>query len=145
MQQPRRILVPVDLSERSEVAVAYAAMLAETTSAELILMTNVSHPEREALEEFAAAEQLSIEQAAEASIRRIITDNAPSAAATILLRRQVSAADAILETAAAEAVDLIVLASHGHSGMTRWMLGSVAEKVARSAEIPVIIVPARTS
>lgn len=52
-------------------------------------------------------------------------------------------ADGILAVAEAEGVDLIVVASHGRSGMTRWLLGSVAEKVARAAEVPVVIVPAR--
>lgn len=143
MQQPRRILVPVDLSERAEAAVGYAAMLADATDAELLLMTNVSHPESDALADFASAEHLSIEEAARATVRRIISDNAPDAQTTIVLRHQASAADAILEVAAEESVDLIVLASHGRSGMTRWMLGSVAEKVSRHAEVPVTIVPAR--
>jgi nucleotide-binding universal stress UspA family protein len=37
------------------------------------------------------------------------------------------------------------MASHGRSGMSRWMLGSVAEKLARSADVPVTIVPVRDS
>ena len=36
---------------------------------------------------------------------------------------------------------MIVMTSHGRSGIGRWLLGSVADKVARSAEIPVAIVP----
>jgi hypothetical protein len=42
MRQPKKILVPVDLSKRSEIGVAYAAMMAETTGAELVVMANVS-------------------------------------------------------------------------------------------------------
>lgn len=145
MQQPKKILVPVDLSKRAEAAVAYAEVLASATGAELVVMANVSHPEREALRKFAESEDISIEQAARAAIERIITDNAPSARVSIVLSHQVSAADAILEAAAAEAADLIVLTSHGRSGMTRWMLGSVAEKVARNAEVAVTIIPARGS
>jgi len=39
--------------------------------------------------------------------------------------------------------DLIVMTSHGRTGFTRWLLGSVAEKLVRSAPAPVCIVPAR--
>jgi nucleotide-binding universal stress UspA family protein len=123
--------------------VAYAAMMAETTGAELVVMANVSLPEREVLEEFALKEDLTIEQAAEAAIHRIVVDQAPNSTTSTVVRFENYPAEAILEVATSEAVDLIVIASHGRSGMTRWMLGSVAEKIARSAEVPVLIVPAR--
>jgi nucleotide-binding universal stress UspA family protein len=143
MDLPKKILVPVDLSTRSEIGVAYAAMWAETTGAELVMMANVSLPEREVLEEFAAREELTIEQAAEAAIHRIVVAHAPNATISTVLRFENFPADAILDVAASEEVDLIVVASHGRSGMTRWMLGSVAEKIARNAEVPILIVPAR--
>ncbi len=150
MKQPNKILVPVDLSERSEVGMAYAAMMAETTGAELVVMTNMHVPERETLEALAAADHVStaratdtVQKAVEAAIQRLILAYAPGATTSAVVRYQASPAEAILETASSEAVDLIVLASHGRSGMTRWMLGSVAEKIARGAEVPVLIVPVR--
>lgn len=51
------------------------------------------------------------------------------------------AADAILEYATAENVDAIVMGSEGKAGVSRMLLGSVAESVTRRAEIPVTIVP----
>jgi nucleotide-binding universal stress UspA family protein len=48
-------------------------------------------------------------------------------------------APAILSVAHSYHADLIVLCSHGYTGMTRWVLGSVAEKVVRYASIPVLI------
>lgn len=50
------------------------------------------------------------------------------------------AAGAIVDTAVAEAVDLIVMSSHGYSGLTRWLLGSVAESVLHSAPCPVLVI-----
>lgn len=50
------------------------------------------------------------------------------------------AATAILETAVQEGVDLIVLTSHGRTGLSRWMFGSVADKVLRHAECPVLVI-----
>jgi nucleotide-binding universal stress UspA family protein len=48
-------------------------------------------------------------------------------------------ATAIVDTAASEHVDLIVISSHGYSGVTRWMLGSVAERVLHAAPCPVLV------
>ena len=47
----------------------------------------------------------------------------------------------IIERAAAGDISMIVLTSQGRSGIGRWLLGSVADKVARSATVPVVIVP----
>jgi nucleotide-binding universal stress UspA family protein len=49
-------------------------------------------------------------------------------------------ASAIVDAAVEEQADLIVMSSHGYSGVTRWVLGSVAEKVLRDAACPVLIV-----
>ncbi|WP_049928413.1 universal stress protein [Halopiger goleimassiliensis] len=53
-----------------------------------------------------------------------------------------TAADAILEYAHAEGVDGIVMGSEGRSGVSRMLLGSVAEAVTRRSSVPVTIVPA---
>jgi nucleotide-binding universal stress UspA family protein len=52
-----------------------------------------------------------------------------------------SAVRGILEEAAAEHSDLIVMGTHGHGGFDRWMLGSVTEKILRKACCPVLTVP----
>ncbi len=54
-----------------------------------------------------------------------------------------NAAQGILDTAEAEDVTLIALASHGRSGVGRWLLGSVAQKVVQSAHVPTLVVRAR--
>ena len=51
-----------------------------------------------------------------------------------------SAADEIVLIAKAEKVDLIVISTHGSTGLERWVFGSVAEKVVRLAECPVLTV-----
>jgi nucleotide-binding universal stress UspA family protein len=50
-----------------------------------------------------------------------------------------SAADKILEVGRRHGVDLIAMSTHGRSGIGRWLLGSVAEKVVRHSEIPVLL------
>jgi nucleotide-binding universal stress UspA family protein len=49
-------------------------------------------------------------------------------------------AKAIVDEAEREKVDLVVVGATGHGGMTEWLLGSVAEKIARNAPCPVLIV-----
>jgi nucleotide-binding universal stress UspA family protein len=51
-------------------------------------------------------------------------------------------ADALARWAEKNQVDLIVIASHGRSGVSRWVMGSVAERVLRSACVPVLMVRA---
>jgi len=48
-------------------------------------------------------------------------------------------AESIVEVAASERADLIVMSSHGYSGVTRWVLGSIAERVLHSAPCPALV------
>jgi nucleotide-binding universal stress UspA family protein len=50
-------------------------------------------------------------------------------------------ADVILDYANQNGVDLIIMSTHGRSGISRWFFGSVAEKVIRHSTIPVLISP----
>jgi nucleotide-binding universal stress UspA family protein len=54
-----------------------------------------------------------------------------------------SAADDIIEVGKKVGADLVVMSTHGRSGLGRWVLGSVAEKVLRYGEIPLLLVNAR--
>jgi nucleotide-binding universal stress UspA family protein len=52
-------------------------------------------------------------------------------------------ADIILEVAQGQAVDVIVMSTHGRSGLSRWVFGSVADKVLRQAQVPVLLIRAQ--
>jgi nucleotide-binding universal stress UspA family protein len=52
-------------------------------------------------------------------------------------------AEHILAFSEEQAIDVIVMATHGHSGITRWIMGSVTQKILQVATCPVLIVPAR--
>lgn len=143
MDSPKKIMVPVDLSKRSERALEYAAQLAARLDAELVLTTNVDYAERAALKEYAEIEGLSIADAAEASLQALAAQYAPDLPTSVIVRFHNSAADGILHAAEDAHVDAIVMGSHGRTGMSRWMLGSVAEKVVRTAEVPVTVLPVR--
>jgi len=53
-----------------------------------------------------------------------------------------SPAEVLGDYAARKGVDLIVIATHGHSGVSRWVWGSVADRLLRSACVPVLMVRA---
>lgn len=130
-----RILVPLDGSKRAEYALPVAAHLARTTGGTLILLQVYQvMPSEFVLSDYAAeaaqAAAYLAQVAAWHELVGIIVERvtlAGDVARTIL--------DAVLEYQA----DTIVLCSHGRSGPTRWALGSVAEKVARHAPIPVLV------
>ncbi|MEO6537474.1 MAG: universal stress protein, partial [Ferruginibacter sp.] len=56
-----------------------------------------------------------------------------------------NAADAILECADKEKVDLLVLGSHSHSGIYKLLIGDVAEKVLKHTSIPLLIIPNKSA
>jgi len=143
----RRILAPTDFSAPAKHAFAHARALAAQTEATVelfhvlpdlevplpmnpaglgasaMVVADLEPQARKALDEIAA------EPGPEAKIVSEVWQGAP--AATILNRAETT------ET------DLIVLATHGHSGIDRLLLGSVTEKVARLAHCPVLVIPAR--
>jgi nucleotide-binding universal stress UspA family protein len=137
------MLVPIDLSERSEAGIGYAAMLAGETGADLVVTTNVYDAEKQLLEEFASAEHVSVPEAGTIALERLVKKVAPAIEAELDLRFCNSAADGILEAASDCNVDMIVMTSHGRGGMSKWWLGSVAEKVVRASPVPVVVVPAK--
>jgi len=60
---------------------------------------------------------------------------------TTVLREGAAAAH-IVEYAKAQAIDLIVMSTHGRSGFTRFFVGSVTDRVIRTGETPVLVLPA---
>jgi nucleotide-binding universal stress UspA family protein len=99
----------------------------------------------EALEEFATGEGISLSEAVMAMLRRAVHEverdtDVPMQADYAIYD---NAAEAILRSAHEAGASMIVIASHGHSGPSRWPLGSVAHKVLEAAPIPVLLVPAR--
>src|SRR6266508_3328482 len=55
------------------------------------------------------------------------------------------AAEVIIDEAARRGADLIVMATHGYSGLRRWAMGSVADKVLHATRTPLVLVRARAS
>jgi universal stress protein A len=135
-----RILVPTDFSRPSEQALDYASGLARQFGASLHLLHVVNRP---LLAEGLAAEAYISEAPAIGSdmvrdAEERFRTLAPDAASTDVVFGY--AAKTIVDYASRLGVDLIVMGSHGRTGIAHLMLGSVAEAVVRTAPCPVLTV-----
>jgi nucleotide-binding universal stress UspA family protein len=136
-------MVPLDMSELATRAIDTAAMLAVALGSRLVVFSAVGSQEREALQGFAASEHMALDEAADAYLTRAITSVPAEVDTEVHHRISSHAAEAILDFANDENVSMIVMASHGQSGIRRWTLGSTSEKVLRSSPVPVLVVPVR--
>jgi nucleotide-binding universal stress UspA family protein len=139
----RRVLAPVDFSPSSWLAVAYAEHLAALFGARLDLLHVVETLPSYGLVDIPAAfPPPSREVAAEG--REALLDLAREAGGPpVAVEPHVVAGHptiALIEAAQALAPDLIVLPTHGRSGLKRMVLGSVAEQLVRRAPCPVLVV-----
>lgn len=85
----------------------------------------------------AAAQKLAVD--AHMAVEKLCTEGGEPVTLEARAIENVSAATGIVETAKIEGADLIVMGSHGRSGIVRLMLGSVANKVVAESPIPVLI------
>jgi nucleotide-binding universal stress UspA family protein len=138
----RRILVATDFAESAERAMTCGVQLARRHGAEIILLH--VYMDLPAYPEITAGQVETIYEEQRRWIEDALERRARAARAEGLLARAVlktgPAAATIAETAAAEGVDLIVVGTHGRSGLDRLIVGSVAERVVRLAYCPVLVV-----
>lgn len=136
-----RILVPTDLSPFAEKAVRYAHGLAQLCKAELHVV-HVAESESERLKLLAGVIGGTTDGDSNAVLAQLLGDpGGVHRVEVVRVRPDVPAA--ILEYAFDEKIDLVVMSSHGRSGLTEMLFGSVAERVSRGAPCPVLIVRAR--
>lgn len=139
----RKILVPVDFSEPSDKAVHYARQFAEQFDATLTLLHVVEpalYPAELGYVPFAPED---LEQGRLDGLRKRLTDMAVSVGGLVktesLLRLGRSWKE-VVDLAKNDGYDLIILATHGYTGVKHALLGSVTEKVVRHAPCPVLVV-----
>ena len=147
----KKILVPLDGSELSEQVIPHAQALAEKFESELLLIrvyqpslatyellgdgpTTAREHDKEILER--------VEQEVHAYLKRVkeMLPEGMNARCFALLGGSVT--DTILDAAQTEGADLIVMSTHGRSGFSRWIYGSVASKVLQAAKCPIFLVRA---
>ena len=127
----KRLLVPLDGSELAERAIPYAQTIAKTKGSEVILFT-VS---------IASVEQLDRPMKAylELKVKELQSQGIEASAANAYG----NVADEIVGFADKSNIDLIIISTHGYSGIKRWVLGSVARKVLYGTGVQVLLVKSK--
>jgi len=140
-----RILVPTDFSKFSQAALTYATAFAEKFDAELHLLhvvqnlammipdsVNVMPPVGPSVEQ--------LTHAVTEALDRLVVENHLESRKIRKAVREGTPFYEIIQYAKEADIDLIVMGTHGHSGLVHVLLGSVTEKVVRKAPCPVLTV-----
>lgn len=142
----KHILVPLDGSHFAEMALPYARVLSEKFNSRLTLASVVETPIilgdefvatanlQAAARETALAETNTYLMSKRGEMRQLGYD------ADFKLVEGRLVAEQLVELAITIGADVIVMSTHGRSGLGRWLLGSVADKVLRQADIPVLLI-----
>lgn len=139
MTMLKSILAPTDFSDLSANGVRYACQLAREMGAALIIFNVV------VLDESNAVNKREIEQHKK-RLEEFVAEKVADAGVGLKVRQVVDAGQpfgAIVDCAEKEGVDLIVMSSHGRTGLSRMLIGSVTDKILRGASCPVLVVPAK--
>jgi nucleotide-binding universal stress UspA family protein len=145
----RKILVPLDGSELAECVLPHVEAISKGCEVKDVILARVVEPlelQPDAYIAFTGDELVRIESGrkseAEEYLKKVTKQLQESVAR---VRSEVlagKAAESLAEYASKNGVDLIVIATHGRSGISHWYWGSVAERVLRSACVPVLMVRA---
>jgi universal stress protein A len=151
MKRITRILVPTDFSATSDVAVDYAATLARKFDASIHLLHVVEDRfvgGAVGAELYAASVPALTAQLIDEAAAKLACVFPSAAYDRLRVTSEVgvgSPAATIIDTAANQECDLVVMGTHGRNGMSHLLLGSVAERIVRQAPCPVLTVRGQLS
>ena len=140
----KRILVPLDGSTRAEHAIPVAARIARASGGTVDLLRVVYPPIDYGiyLTQSQTLVDKEIDDAVDAATEYLAGIARTEALAGISTKFEAitgAVAQTLLSYAESAQIDLIVMCSHGYTGFKRWMLGSLAEKVARHTTVPILL------
>jgi len=143
----KKILVPLDGSPLAEKALPYAETFAQTFGGELILVWVLQQPMVMPVDHGGVAVvplEAMMEQA-EKSANEYLGQleekyRQKNISTRVAVLKSQTVAEAIIDLATQEKVDVIVKTTHGRSGLSRWLFGNVALKVLQGAPCPVFLV-----
>jgi len=138
----KKILVPLDGSELARKALDHAEELAKTYGAEIILLQVVRFMPIYGSPELVTP--LIVDEKQKEGAERYLTKLAEEMKTrghkvTAIVKTGQQVAVEIIDFAKKSGVDLIVMCTHGRSGITHWALGSVTHKVLTRAQTPVLL------
>jgi universal stress protein A len=133
----KKILFPTDFSHTGDAALAFASSLARDSEGRLIVV----HVQEAPMAYGGGEMYYGIPEPTTDELMNMLKEVKPTDASVASEHRLITGdpADAIVRLAEEEDVDLIVLGSHGRTGLTRLLMGSVAEAIVRKAHCPVLV------
>ena len=138
----KKILVPIDFSDYSKSALNYAADFAQLFKAELVLIYVVEpviYPPDFSMGQIAVPSMdIEMDKRAKEELDNLAKKQIPKELKTNIIVKTGKPFIEIIDTAAEIEADLIIIATHGHSGVEHMLFGSTAEKVVRKAPCPVL-------
>jgi len=148
MSRVRRILHPSDFSRASGAAFARAVSMAKADRAQLLLVHVLAPPMPMAGEGYMASEvyddlETSARRYAEKHLSGLQAKARKAGARTATLLREGVAHEQIIRAAKSKKADLIVIGTHGRTGLAKFFLGSIASRVVAGASCPVLTVRGR--
>ena len=131
-----KILVPTDFSHTGDAAMKLATSLARDTGASLLIV----HAEEPPTAYGGGELYYGMPEPASDDLRKMLHKVEPTDSSVTFEHRLITGdpAHAIVRLAKDEGVDMIVMGTHGRSGLSRMLMGSVAEAIVRRAECPVL-------
>jgi nucleotide-binding universal stress UspA family protein len=143
----RRILVPLDGSEMAEHVLPMVTPIAQALDAELILFqVPIAHVDGWMTGEWFVPMQgvlATAERDAHVYLSEVCSRLKKQGLRVTTATTMGSVAESIIEHAEANHVDLVAMCTHGRTGLARWTLGSVADRVLRAGSTPILLVRAK--
>ena len=137
------ILVPTDGSPAADAAVEHALTLAERFDSTVHALYVVDATAYASLEGGSQMVAEALEDEGEAAVARIGAAAEEAGIPAVETVVSGTAYRSIIDYAADEGIDLVTMGTHGRRGIDRYLLGSVTERVVRSADVPVLTVRLR--
>ena len=146
MSKIKKILAPTDFSELSKLGIHYALDLARDSGAEVIVYHVVDFGDMWEKKRSDTGPYRNMLEHCYRTLDSFLAKNFADRIDLVEVRQAVEIGmpvENIVEKAANEGVDLIVMSTHGRTGLEHMILGSVTEKVVARASCPVLVVPHR--
>jgi universal stress protein A len=147
MFAPKNILVPTDFSKYSDAALQKALDIAEQYEAKIYLLHVITEHVQQCAVDYCI--EIAVVEKVQKDIAKFAKEKLKKEVDAIAKKRKVNisfdikngnASEVILSEQKAKKIDLIVIASHGKTGLLKQLIGSVADKVIKGAKCPVIVV-----
>ena len=138
----KKVLVPIDFSDYSKSSLRYAVNFAKQFNAEIYLiyvLEPVIYPPDFSMGQIAIPSvNAEWDERAREELENLAKTEIPEGVSVKIILKNGKPFLEIIDTASEENIDLIIIATHGHSGVEHILFGSTAEKVVRKAPCPVL-------